>query len=217
MKTTLNYLSDLESNNNREWFKSNDILYKEVRSEFENFVSKLIIEINKFDPEIGFPNAKSCIFRINRDVRFSSNKDPYKNNFGAYINKGGRKSGFAGYYFHLQPNSSFAGGGIFSPSSNVLKKIRTEIYESPEEFKSIINQKEFKSTFGDIYGKKLKTRPKGFDDFKDVDLIRHQHYAVLHGFDDNELDKSNFINTLIEIYKTQKPFNNFLNNSLTIE
>lgn len=214
MKKTLEFLRELENNNNRDWFKANEKLYKEAKLEFSNLVSELVIEINKFDKSIGMVEPKDCIFRIFRDVRFSKNKEPYKNNFGAYIAYNGRKSMTAGYYIHIQPGASFAGGGIYSPPSDILKKIRKEIYEEPQNFKSIINEAQFKTTFGEIYGEKLKTKPKGFDDFEDIELIRHKHYAVISSITDKELTDSNLLKQIIEIYKVQKPFNDYLNSAI---
>ncbi|PLX07839.1 MAG: TIGR02453 family protein [Marinilabiliales bacterium] len=214
MHKILSFLNELQQNNNRDWFKSNEKIYKESRIEFINLISKLIIEINKFDSNLGYVEPKECIFRIFRDVRFSKNKEPYKNNFGSFIASGGRKSSFAGYYIHIEPDASFIGGGIYMPPSDILKKIRTEIYENPDDFKSIINSKEFVNTFGEIYGEKLKTKPKGFDDFPDMDLIRYKHYAVVHPFSNNEILENDFINNIINVYKTQKPFNDYLNNCI---
>ncbi len=215
METILKFLQDLEKNNNREWFKANEKEYKEAKKEFENFVAKLIIEINKFDKSIGYIEPKDCIFRIFRDVRFGKNKDPYKNNFGAYIATNGRKSLTAGYYIHIQAGASFAGGGIYSPPSDILKKIRTEIFEDPSAFRDIINKPSFKMVFNEIYGEKLKTKPKGFDDFDDIDLIRHKHYAVIQNLNNTEILSEKIIERIIEIYKVQKPFNDYLNNSIT--
>lgn len=131
MDTIIKFLQNLEKNNNREWFKDHDKEYKKAKKEFENFVIKLIIEINKFDNSIGYVEPKDCIFRIFRDVRFGMNKDPYKNNFGAYIATNGRKSLTAGYYIHIQPDESFAGGGIYSPPSDILKKLGQK-YSNPQ-------------------------------------------------------------------------------------
>ena len=136
-KNILLFLNELKNNNNRDWFHANKPKYNEAKVEFENYINNLIPEIGKFDNEIKHLEAKECIFRIFRDVRFSKDKSPYKPNFGAYIVKGGKKSGNAGYYLHIEPENSFLGGGIYMPPSNILKAIRIEIYENIDEFKSI--------------------------------------------------------------------------------
>ena len=107
-------------------------------------------------------NPKDCLFRIFRDVRFSKDKRPYKTNMGSFIAKGGRKSMRAGYYFHIEPDGNFAGGGIYMPPSEPLKNIRTAIFENPETFIELTETKKFKKIFTEFHGEKLKTAPKGF-------------------------------------------------------
>jgi uncharacterized protein (TIGR02453 family) len=125
MKEILNFISDLKENNNREWFETNKKRYLAVKEKHEIFLDKVIEGIrSSVDPQLGELTGKDCVFRIYRDVRFSPNKEPYKNHIGAYIARGGRKSPRAGYYIHLDPGNCFAGGGIYMPAPDVLKKIR---------------------------------------------------------------------------------------------
>lgn len=206
------FLNELKDNNTRDWFKSNESKYKKAKKEFMTLVEKLISGINEFDSKIGMLSPKDCMFRINRDIRFSKNKDPYKTNFGAVIAKGGRKSPYAGYYIHIEPEGSFIGGGIYMPEPKVLKAIREEIFNNPEQFKNIINDNIFKQYFNGIYGEKLKSAPRGFDkDFEYLDLIKHKHYAVVHNLKDDELLKNNSIEPILNIFKAQFNFNNYLN------
>ena len=109
-KEIINFLSSLEKNNNRNWFLENKALYEQTRSEFEIFVNLLIHELRQIDKELSSLTAKECIFRIYRDVRFSKDKSPYKNNIGAYFVRGGKKSGFAGYYIHIEPGNHLLPG-----------------------------------------------------------------------------------------------------------
>ncbi len=127
LEKTYKFLNELEANNNREWFAENKQKYQESKIEFENFIQGIILRLHEVDSQVGNLQAKDCIFRIFRDVRFSKDKVPYKTNFGAYMSTGGRKSPKAGYYLHVEPNSSFLGGGIYMPESANLNKIRTEI------------------------------------------------------------------------------------------
>jgi len=120
MKKSLSFISDLKKNNNKEWFHANRKQYDEARGEFIAFVEMMVSEIGMFDPDLGPISPKSTLFRINRDIRFTKDKSPYKTNFGAFIIKGGKKSGNAGYYFHLEPDGTFAGGGIYHPEANIL-------------------------------------------------------------------------------------------------
>ena len=146
------FLGELRKNNNREWFQANRKWYEQCRSEFEFFVTLLINEIGKFDRSIGALKASDCLFRIYRDIRFSPDKTPYKTNFGAYIAKGGRKSEFAGYYFHIEPGNCMLAGGIYMPSKEILKAIREEIYHNTEDFLAIIHNKDFQKVFLEISG-----------------------------------------------------------------
>jgi uncharacterized protein (TIGR02453 family) len=215
MKNILDFLTLLQDNNKREWFNDNKSLYEQAKSDFESFVNLLIVNIKDFDPDIDVNSAKECIFRIYKDVRFSKNKDPYKTNMGAYIVSGGKKSELAGYYMHIEPGGSFAGGGIYCPQPDVLKKIREDIYQHADTVKDIIHEKTFKSTFPELYGEQLKTVPKGYPkDFKDADLLKFKDYTVIKSLSDKEILSNNLIDKVISIFKIQKPFNTYLNRLL---
>lgn len=206
------FLIDLKFNNTRQWYKDNEARYKAAKQEYSDFIDQLIVELKKFDKSINVDSAKECMFRIHRDVRFSKNKEPYKTNFGAFIAHGGRKSDFAGYYVHMEPDQSFVGGGIYMPQGPILAAIRAEIYENTPKFKEIINEKDFKKHFNEIIGEKLKTAPKGFPkDFQDMDLIRHKHYAIAHQVDESFWKSKDVLKKTVDIYKTQYKFNSFLN------
>jgi uncharacterized protein (TIGR02453 family) len=215
MQTILKFLNNLEANNNREWFIENKGLYDTAKKEFEMFLNRVITGIQTFDDEIGSITAKDCIFRIYRDIRFSKDKTPYKTNFGGFISKGGRKSGYAGYYLHIEPSRSFLAGGSYMPPNDLLKKMRQEIYYNADEFKKIINSKNFVKTFGSLEGEKLSRPPKDFPaDFKDIELLKYKSYVVLHPVDDKTLLESNFIKTALEVFSRLKPLNHFLNRAV---
>ncbi len=159
MNFVIDYLKALQQNNNREWFQANKASYDQARVSFELFLTRVIAGITTFDTSIGVPVPKECIFRIYRDVRFSPNKLPYKNHFGAYIAQGGRKSMLPGYYIHLEPGASFAGGGMYQPDPVMLKKIRQEIYFNADEMLTIVNDAGFKKTFGALSAEDALKRP----------------------------------------------------------
>lgn len=212
LRNTFEFLVDLRLNNERNWFKENENRYKLAKLEFENYIDLLIPELKKIDETIDVISAKSCMFRIFRDVRFSKNKEPYKNNFGAFIAKGGRKSPFAGYYVHFEPDGSFLGGGIYMPQPNYLKAIRTTIFNNPKKYMNIIDNPKFKEVFGGIYGEKLKTAPRGFPkDFPDIDLLRNKHYAVIKNIDSEFWFKKDNIKKATKIFEVQYEFNKYLN------
>lgn len=216
MQTIIDFLSQLEKNNNRDWFNANKPSYQIAKSDFEIFVNNLIPQIHKFDPTIGSITAKECVFRIYRDVRFSKDKSPYKTNMGGFIAKGGRKAGTAGYYIHLDMNQSFIAGGMYMPPSDALKKVRQEIMYNIEEFKSIIQNSSFQKTFGQIEGEKLKRPPKDFPaDFADIDLLKFKSYTVLHSIDTKVILDPNFETYTSQVFKKMHPLNAFLNKAIS--
>ncbi len=214
MQNVLNFLKKLQENNSREWFDFHRDLYFQAKADFEKFTAEIIQGISGFDPEISGLQPKECIFRIYRDIRFSKDKTPYKNNFGASINKGGRKGFYAGYYIHIQPGATFAGGGIYIPPGDVLKKLRSEICYNTEEFKRIIFADEFKDHYGELMDMKLKNPPRGFDrDFPDVDLLKYKSYAVGHRYSDNEVLSFEFKEMVLKSFMLLLPLVKFLNRS----
>jgi len=212
----LGFLRDLAANNNKEWFHAHKARYQLVRKEFEQYIAYLIAEIASFDDSIKNLQPKDCIFRINRDIRFSRDKLPYKKNFGAFIAPKGRRAGYAGYYFHVEPGNSFAAGGIYRPSSKSLKAIRTEIYENTAEFKEIIYDPGFMEQFGTIVSDgKLKTAPKGFPkDFEDVDLLNYKDYTVLKPLEEDLLTSEALTDEIMEAFETVYPLNQFINEAI---
>ncbi len=139
---TLKFLKDLKKSNHKDWFEAHRKNYEAAKENFASLVTQIITKHGKTDTEIASLKASDCMFRINRDVRFSKDKSPYKTNFGASINRGGKKSIFSGYYFHCEPEgNSFAGGGLWMPAAETLKKVRQEVDYNFDEFKKIINNK----------------------------------------------------------------------------
>jgi uncharacterized protein (TIGR02453 family) len=215
-KSTYEFLVSLKQNNNRDWFQANNNWYNEARLDFEQLISALIAEIATFDPPIGLVKTRDCIFRIFRDVRFSKDKSPYKTNFGAYIVPGGKKSGLAGYYFHISPEECFLAGGIWHPDPESLKKLRKEIYDNIDEFLSILNNKEFSRHYTQIFGDKLVNPPAGYPaDFPHIDLLKYKDYNVYKEFPSRELFSKSIIEYSARMYRLMYPFNRFLNYSLT--
>ncbi len=142
--STLKFLKSLSKNNNKPWFDAHCAQYHAARENFCNFITEVVSKTAQFDSDLVGLEPKKCLFRINRDVRFSKNKSPYKNNFGASMDRGGKKSGFAGYYFHLEPGNSFYGGGLWQPEADNLKKVRQEIDYCFDEFKSIVESRKMR-------------------------------------------------------------------------
>ena len=213
MDTVLSFLKKLETNNNREWFEKNKSNYLKAKEEFEEFVQDLIKGIVKFDKQIN-PDlkAKDCTFRIYKDVRFSKDKLPYKNNMGASINPGGKKSLIAGYYFHLQPGGCFLAGGVYMPEPEILNAIRQEIDYNAEPLLKILKSVSFKKYFTGIDNEgALKTAPKGYDkEHPLIDLLRNRHFVVSHYFTDKQLLDKNFNKEAVNVFKAMHPFLEYL-------
>jgi uncharacterized protein (TIGR02453 family) len=209
----LEFLKDLKSNNNREWFQANKGRYEQARKTFESFINDLIPRIREIDPLIDMITAKDCAFRIYRDVRFSADKSPYKPNMGAYIARGGKGSPMAGYYVHFEPGASFLAGGIYMPPPDILKKIREEIYYQADDFKKIVFNEDFVKIFGKIDDPgKMKNPPKGYSkDFPDIDLLKYRSYAVMHTVPDNVLLKDDYMDYALRVFQVLYPLNVYFN------
>lgn len=212
-KDTFSFLNELKEHNTKEWFDANRPVYEKARQEFVSFMKLLLKEMTKFDPELKDLEPKDCIFRINRDIRFSADKTPYKTNFGAAISKGGKKAEYAGYYLHLEPGNSFLAGGRWNPIPEDLKKIRQEIVYNTQEFKDILSDKNFVKFFKEIDPEfKTKMAPKGIDkDFEDMDLVKYKSYVLYHKLTDSQVLGDDFIKYIVSVYKAMLPFNKFLN------
>jgi len=215
MLQVVQFLQELSENNNREWFQKNKKRYDESREKVLFITDVLINEIRKFDSEIPLLEPKDCLFRIFRDVRFSHDKSPYKTNFGSFIAKGGRKSIQAGYYFHIEPDGSFIGGGIYMPAAEPLKAIRDYIAENGEEFSGLINNAKFKKVFPEMMDDKLKTAPKGFSpEHEFIDLLRYKSFAFSSRISQSEVLADTYIEYLVHSFKILQPVNRFLNEAL---
>ncbi len=207
----LEYLRDLAANNNREWFHDNKSYYTEARGEFEEFVGRFIAMVADADPTVGLPSVKDSIYRINRDVRFSNDKRPYKRNFSCFVANGGRKSLLPGYYIQFEPQGSLFGGGLWCPEADMLKKVRTEISFFPEDLEAVLNNRAFKDTFGEMRPDKLKSAPKGYaKDHEAIELLKYKSFLVEQTYSDDELLSASFEEKLRNAIVTLQPLNAFL-------
>jgi uncharacterized protein (TIGR02453 family) len=215
MKDVLQFLRELAKNNNREWFEANKNWYQESRGKVLFVTDVIINEIRGFDEDMPLPDPKDCLFRIFRDVRFSHDKRPYKTNFGSFIAKGGRKGEDAGYYFHIEPGASFAGGGLYMPAAEPLRAVREHISRNAEAFLDIINQPGFKAVYPEMYDHRLKTAPKGFPkDHEYIHLLRYKSFVFSAPLKDDDIANGKFIEKSIAAFKQLHPVNVFLNEAL---
>ncbi len=215
---TIQFLSDLKENNSREWFNDNRKKYDLAKENFIGFTNELIAAIASIDDTIGTLEAKDCIFRIFRDVRFSPNKAPYKTNMGAYIARGGRKSPYAGYYFHIEPNNSFISGGIYMAPPNIMTSIRKDIETYPDTFIGIVEDESFKKTFVNLGGESLKRVPTGFSAQSPVaEYLKLKHITPHCPMSDSELLSPNVFSRIVDVYMQMKPLVGLLNASIEQE
>lgn len=215
---TLKFFNGLKKNNNKSWFESHRTQYETARIDFSNFIQLVIDAVQKFDTTITGLISKDCLFRINRDIRFSKDKTPYKTAFGASIKRGGKKSPFAGYYFHLEPGNSFIGGGLWIPEAADLKKVRQEIDYNWDEFSSIIKEKKFKKVYTDIYkggDVSLSSLPKGYEkDNVAIDYLKLKSFIAETKISDDELTKSSLHKKTVVAFEALQPLLNFINRCL---
>lgn len=211
---SLQFLKNLEQNNNREWFHANRKDYDQAKEDFDNLCQMVLTEIAKFQENLLNTSVKSCIFRINRDIRFSLDKSPYKNHLAAAFGPGGRNSGKVDFYLHIQPNDkSFLGGGMWFPTSTQLISFRQEIDYSPQRLKSIIEEKDFKSYFNEIHGEKLKKMPKGYSaEHPDIELLKYKELFFIHRFTDEKTLNKTFISEVVNGCRILKPYLEYINN-----
>ena len=216
---TLRFLKELKKNNNKPWFDEHRKEYEAAKADFNTFIQIVIDKHSKNDSTINNLAAKDCLFRINRDIRFSKDKSPYKTNFGASINKGGKKAfSTAGYYFHLEPGQGFAGGGIYQPMPEELKKVRQEIDYNFADFKKIIGSRKFKTVYGDLdkSAEFLLTRvPKGYEaDNPAADYLKLKSFIAMVSMKDADLTSKDLVKKTITAFETLQPLINFINEAV---
>jgi uncharacterized protein (TIGR02453 family) len=213
---TLAFLKALKKNNNKTWFDEHRENYNAAKYNFEEFVALLLQEMIEFDEDMKDLIPKNCTFRINRDVRFSKNKTPYKINLSASFNRGGKKSMYGGYYFHLQPgNNNFVGGGLWRPEPADLKKLRQEIDYCFPEFKKIIGAPAFKKHYGGLEkdeNQMLVNIPKGYDkENPAADYLRMKSYIATKNLSDDDVLSPKLVNEVIQSFKALMPLVKFIN------
>jgi uncharacterized protein (TIGR02453 family) len=209
----LDFLRDLAVNNNRVWFAANKELFDELKQAHYGIVQDLIYRLSEFDPELIGLSARDCVFRIQRDIRFSPNKDPYKTHLGAYIcAEGGRNSNRSGYYLHLEPGNCLISGGLWHPEAKLLKELRQDIYDHIEDFIDILENPAFRSVYPRVEGEMLKRTPAGFAvDARYEYLFRCKDYCITAPRPDEFFMRKDWAAHAVEYFKLQIPLHRFLN------
>lgn len=220
-KETLQFLSDLSQNNNREWFTENKKRYEKFKTDYYNLTAEFLAEMKLLDPSLALLEVKNCVFRINRDIRFSKDKTPYKNHMGIWMSAGAKNANLAGYYVHLGHEESFIAGGFHTPEAAELKKIRKEIAFFYDDLEEIVNEKSFQTLFGGLdrnENNSLKNAPKDYEkDHPAIEFLKLKNFTATHIFDIKEATKSDFVKQTVEKLIVLKPLNDFINRALLTE
>ncbi|MFA6873786.1 MAG: DUF2461 domain-containing protein [Bacteroidaceae bacterium] len=218
MKQALSFLEQLCGNNNREWFNAHKEEYVEVQMRFNAFVTQLIAGIATFDPSIAGVDVKQCIYRIYRDTRFSPNKEPYKNYMAAYICRGGKSSGYAGYYFHIEPKEAgyigrhLLAAGLYCPEKQALKNVREEIYTNGASFlQAVEHAKGFK-----LEGNHSLIRvPTGYPkDSEYAEYLKLKDFSLMASLPEKVLFGKDLLEYAVLQFQQAKEFNDLLNRAI---
>lgn len=210
------FLIELSFNNSKVWFDQNRDRYGRLRLEFIGFVEQIIAGTSSFDASVKGVNAKNCLFRINRDVRFSNNKNPYKTHFSAAIGAGGRHSTLPIYYVQIGAEQSFAAGGIWMPEASSLAAIRRFISVHPKKADALLKNKALFEGFGGLDQEAVLSRlPKGFPEGSE--LLKYKSFTVSRPFDALEFDERGLREHVVSSFEAMQPLHRFLREALTFE
>lgn len=212
--SVLDFLHQLDANNNRDWFNENKSSYQLAHQEVIDFAEELLIRLKAYD-QIVTNSGKKSLMRIYRDVRFSKDKRPYKTNFaGSFTRQKPQLRG--GYFFSLQPGQTVVGGGFYGPEPADLKLIRDHIAQDDSELRAVLADDAFVNTFAGLRGEQLKTAPKGFEkDHPSIDLLRYKSMYVFHEFTDQEVLADDFIEQALGVLLALRPFFDVMTEYLT--
>lgn len=217
----LNFITDLKNNNNRDWFQANQKRYTEYKKSYKAITEALIAEMVKGDSTLSHLEFKDCSFRINRDIRFSKDKSPYKTNMGIWMSAGSKNTNMAGYYLHIEEGASFIAGGVHWPDAADLKKLRREIAGFYEDLEDILADKDFKKLYGDLDRSpenSLKTAPKDYPrDHPGIQFLKLKSMTATAKLTDKDLHRDNFIQETAKKLLVLKPLVDFINRGLTTE
>ena len=171
------FLTELKFNNSRAWFDANRGRYTRLRGEFIAFMGEVVAGIGHFDPAVAAVRAQDTLFRINRDVRFSVNKEPYKTSFSAAISPAGRQASGPVYYVQFGPDESFVGGGVYLPPPGDLRVIRAYIECFPQKADALLEHPVLAEAFGGLAsGGVLQRFPRGFGEGSE--LLKFRSFTV---------------------------------------
>ena len=212
------FLDRLRVNNNREWFNLHKEEYRAAQAQFDAIVERLVQGLQTMDPLLGALSVKECTYRIYRDTRFSLDKSPYKTHMSAYICPHGRKSGYAGYYLHVEPvgdgliGRSILASGAHCPEPRFVQSIREEIWDNGAAFQNSIDRAEGWMLDRSVA---LKRVPKGFPaDSPMADYFRLKDFILERDLSAELMDATDPVEPLLDMYRTTVEFNHILNRAI---
>jgi uncharacterized protein (TIGR02453 family) len=212
----LAFLTALAQNNNKAWFDAHRATYEGLRGQFLGLLTRVLDGISLFDAQVGIVEPKDCLYRINRDIRFSPDKSPYKTYFSAAICPQGRRSNLPAYYFHITEKGEFlAAGGMYMPEPGQLALIRRHIAEEPARLAAVLQAPEFVATFGTLDGERLKRPPQGFDESTPyIEVIKLKSFSVGHELSGWQEKPDAAADELIGVFHDMYPFVGWLHEAL---
>lgn len=217
----IQFINDLKANNATDWMHANKKRYESFKKDYHAHISSLLEVMKPLDKTLEPLEIKNCTFRINRDIRFSKNKDPYKTNIGVWMSTNKNRKNSSGYYIHFEKGNSFIAGGVWCPEPNELKKIRKEIEFFHEDLDKIVHTKSFVKEFSilDCDEKNmLKNAPKGFDpEHPAIEFLKLKSFTATKPINDEVFSKEDFESLISQKLIALKPLNQFLNRALESE
>lgn len=207
----ITFFSELEKNNNKEWFHDNKKNYENyVKKPMLAFVTDVVEELQKLDSTIQI-EPKKCIGRINRDIRFSKDKTPYKIRSFAHIIKGDKTNPLPVIAFQLGAKDVGIMSGFYNPPKERLKDIRANIVSNPIQFKKLYSEKNFIEKFGQVKGDFIKRIPAEYKAcFVNEPLVANKQFYYVKEFKADVILSDELLPLILEYWKTAKPMNDFL-------
>lgn len=220
-KEAIQFLSDLVANNNTEWMHANKKRYENYKKDYHDYIASVLAELKPLDKALEPLEVKNCTFRINRDIRFSKDKSPYKTNMGAWFTQNKNNKNSPGYYIHFEKGKSFIAGGVWCPEPGQLKQIRKEIEFFHEDLEKIVGEKSFKKEFGSLdrdENNTLKKAPKDIDpNHPAIEFLKLKSFTVSQPIDDKLFTEPDFAKKIAKKLAVMKPMNDFLSRALETE
>lgn len=220
-KIALHFIEDLIANNTTDWMHANKKRYESYKKDYHSYVNSILDHMKPLDQTLELLEVKNCIFRINRDIRFSKDKSPYKTYIGVWLSQNKNQKNSPGYYIHYEKGNSFIAGGVWCPEPNELKKIRKEINFFHEDLQTIVTDTKFKKVFKELTSNennRLKKAPKDFDpNHPAIAFLKLKSFTASLKIEDEEFVSPDFTEKITQKLILLKPLNDFLSRALDSE